>query len=76
MADDLLAVARDRARSNRFWQHLGIDVAEVREGWARLRRGRTVAFGEVRVTDDARALVAVGRATYLILPSRAREASG
>ena len=113
MADDLLAVARDRARSNRFWQHLGIDVAEVREGWARLRvdvrdelrnapgapvhggvyaalvdaaigcaegmllrRGRTVAFGEVRVTDDAGALVAVGRATYLILPSRAREASG
>src|SRR5438552_1391280 len=41
-----------------------------------LRRGRTVAFGEVRVTDDAGALVAVGRATYLILPSRAREASG
>ncbi len=141
MADDLLAVARDRARSNRFWQHLGIDVAEVREGWARLRvevsdelrnapgapvhggvyaalvdaaigcalatvnpesaggvgqttldlnvtylaaargptifaegtllrRGRTVAFGDVRVTDDAGALVAVGRATYLILPAR------
>ena len=37
MADELLAVARDRARTNRFWQHLGIDVAEVREGWARLR---------------------------------------
>jgi acyl-coenzyme A thioesterase PaaI-like protein len=37
VADDLLAVARDRARTNRFWQHLGIDVAEVREGWARLR---------------------------------------
>jgi uncharacterized protein (TIGR00369 family) len=32
-----------------------------------LRRGRTVAFGEVRVTDDAGALLAVGRATYLIL---------
>ena len=36
-----------------------------------LRRGRTVAFGEVRVTDDAGALLAVGRATYLILPPRA-----
>ncbi|HEV8583616.1 MAG TPA: PaaI family thioesterase [Methylomirabilota bacterium] len=142
MADDLLAVARDRARGNRFWQHLGIDVAEVREGWARLRvsvtddlrnapgapvhggvyaalvdaaigcalatvsaesaggvgqttldlnvtylaaargaaiyaegtllrRGRTVAFGEVRITDDAGTLLAVGRATYLILTPRA-----
>ena len=142
VADELLAVARDRARSNRFWQHLGIDVAEVREGWARLRvdvrddlrnapgapvhgavyaalvdaaigcalatvhpesaggvgqttldlnvsylgaargptifaegtllrRGRTVAFGEVRVTDDAGALLAVGRATYLMLSPRA-----
>ena len=45
VADDLLAVARDRARSNRFWQHLGIDVAEVREGWARLR---------VEVSDELR----------------------
>jgi uncharacterized protein (TIGR00369 family) len=142
VADDLLAVARDRARSNRFWQHLGIDVVDVRESWARLRvtvsddlrnapgapvhggvyaalvdaaigcalatvnpepaggvgqatldlnvsflaaargpaifaegtllrRGRTVAFGEVRVTDDAGTLLAVGRATYLILPPRA-----
>ena len=103
MADDLFAVARDRARSNRFWQHLGIlatvnpesaggvgqttlDLNVTYLAAARgpaihaegmlLRRGRTVAFGEVRVTDDAGALVAVGRATYLILPSRAREASG
>ena len=139
MAEDLLAAARGRARGNLFWQHLGIDVADVREGWARLRvpvrdelrnapgapvhgavyaalvdaavgcalatvnpesaggvgqatldlnvtylaaargaaiyaegtllkRGRSVAFGEVRVTDDAGTLVAVGRATYLILP--------
>jgi len=142
VAEDLLAVARDRARTNRFWQHLGIEVVDVREAWARLRvdvrddlrnapgapvhgavyaalvdaavgcalatvntesaggvgqttldlnvsylaaargptvfaegtllrRGRTVAFGEVRVTDDAGALLAVGRATYLILPPRA-----
>ena len=141
MADDLLAVARDRARSNRFWQHLGIDVVDVSEAWARLRvdvsddlrnapgapvhggvyaalvdaaigcalatvnpesaggvgqttldlnvsylaaargptifaegtllrRGRSVAFGEVRVTDEAGTLLAVGRATYLILPPR------
>ena len=45
MADDLLAVARDRTRLNRFWQHLGIEVVDVREGWARLR---------VRVRDDLR----------------------
>ncbi len=45
MADDLLAVARDRARSNRFWQHLGIDVVDVREAWAKLR---------VKVSDELR----------------------
>lgn len=141
MPDDLLALARDRTRSNRFWQHLGIEVADVREGWARLRvpirddlrnapgapvhggvyaalvdaavgcalstvheassggvgqttldlnvtflaaargaeifaegtllrRGRTVAFGDVRVTDADGTLVAVGRATYMILAPR------
>jgi acyl-CoA thioesterase len=139
VADDLLAVARDRARTNRFWQHLGIDVAEVREGWARLRvdvrdqlrnapgapvhggvyaalvdaaigcalatvnpesgggvgqttldlnvsflsgasegeivaegrilrRGRTIAFGEATISDREGKVVAVGRATYMILP--------
>lgn len=142
MADDLLAAARDRARDNRFWQHLGIEVEDVREGWARLRvtvrddlrnapgapvhggvyaalvdaavgcavatvnpesaggvgqttldlnvtylaaargpaifaegtllrRGRTVAFGEVRITDETGTLLAVGRATYMILAPRA-----
>ncbi len=35
-----------------------------------LRRGRTIAFGETRVTDAAGALVAVGRATYMLLPPR------
>jgi uncharacterized protein (TIGR00369 family) len=35
-----------------------------------LRRGRTIAFGETRVTDAAGSLVAVGRATYMILPPR------
>jgi uncharacterized protein (TIGR00369 family) len=141
VAEDLLAAARDRARGNRFWQHLGIEVEDVREGWARLRvavsddlrnapgaplhggvyaalvdaavgcavatvnpesaggvgqttldlnvtylaaargaavfaegtllrRGRTVAFGEVRVTDESGALLAIGRATYLIVGPR------
>ena len=35
-----------------------------------LRRGRTVAFGEATITDGAGTTVAVGRATYLILPPR------
>ena len=140
--DELLALARDRTRLNRFWQHIGIEVVEVREGWARLRvkvrddlrnapgapvhggvyaalvdaavgcalstvnessgggvgqttldmnvsflaaargaeifaegtllkRGRTLAFGDVRVTDTEGTLVAVGRATYMILAPRA-----
>jgi uncharacterized protein (TIGR00369 family) len=140
--DELLALARDRTRLNRFWQHIGIEVVEVREGWARLRVkvrdelrnapgapvhggvyaalvdaavgcalstvnessgggvgqttldmnvsylaaargaeifaegtllkcGRTLAFGDVRVTDTEGTLVAVGRATYMILAPRA-----
>jgi uncharacterized protein (TIGR00369 family) len=32
-----------------------------------LRRGRTLAFGEGRVTDTGGRLLAVGRATYMIL---------
>jgi uncharacterized protein (TIGR00369 family) len=139
--DDLLAIARDRTRLNRFWQHIGIEVVDVREGWARLRvkvrddlrnapgapvhggvyaalvdaavgcalstvneasgggvgqttldlnvtylaaarggeiyaegsllkRGRTIAFGEVRVSDADGTPVAVGRATYMILAPR------
>jgi acyl-CoA thioesterase len=35
-----------------------------------LRRGRSVAFGEATVTDGDGKLVAVGRATYLILAPR------
>jgi len=76
VADDLLAVARDRARGNRFWQHLGIDVAEVREGWARLRvdvrdelrnaPGAPVHGGVYAALVDA----AIGCATYLLLPPR------
>ena len=32
-----------------------------------LRRGRSVAFGEARITDGAGKLIAVGRATYMLL---------
>lgn len=32
-----------------------------------LRRGRSIAFGEARITDRAGTLVAVGRATYMLL---------
>ena len=32
-----------------------------------LKRGRTIAFGEARITDPAGTLLAVGRATYMIL---------
>jgi uncharacterized protein (TIGR00369 family) len=35
-----------------------------------VRRGRSIAFGETRVTDTAGTLVALGRATYLIVPPR------
>lgn len=141
MADDLLTAVRERARANRFWQHLGVEVEAAGEGWVRLRvairddlrnaagapvhggvlatlvdaavggalgtygtassggvdqatldlnvsfvgaargdtllaegriirRGRSIAFGETRVTDAAGTLVAVGRATYMIVQPR------
>jgi uncharacterized protein (TIGR00369 family) len=35
-----------------------------------LRRGRTIAFGEARITDARGTLLAVGRATYMILGGR------
>jgi len=35
-----------------------------------LRRGRTIAVGEARITDGAGKLVAVGRATYMLLQSK------
>jgi uncharacterized protein (TIGR00369 family) len=141
VADDVLAGVRDRARANRFWAYLGIEVEAAGEGWVRLRvpmrddlrnaagapvhggvlatlvdaaiggalgtygtaaaggvdqatldlnvsfvgaargdvifaegkilrRGRTIAFGETRVTDDTGTLVAIGRATYMLIPRR------
>jgi uncharacterized protein (TIGR00369 family) len=35
-----------------------------------VKSGRTIAFGETTVTDGAGALVAVGRATYMLLQPR------
>ena len=141
MADDLLATTRERARTNLFWRHLGVEVDDAGEGWVRLRvpvrdeirnatgapvhggvysalvdmavggalgtlhaeaqggvgqttldlnvsflaaargddiiaegriikRGRTIAFGEATIKDSAGTLVAVGRATYMILAGR------
>jgi acyl-CoA thioesterase len=32
-----------------------------------VKRGRTIAFGEARITDSAGKLLAIGRATYMIL---------
>lgn len=35
-----------------------------------IRRGRSIAFGETRVTDVSGTLVALGRATYMIIAPR------
>ena len=140
-AADLLARVRERAQSNLFWRHLGIEVDDAKEGWVRLRvpvrddirnaanapvhggvysalvdmgvggalstmhenagggvgqttldlnvtfiagttdgpifaegrilkRGRTIAFGETTITSADGRLLAVGRATYMILAPR------
>jgi uncharacterized protein (TIGR00369 family) len=39
MADgaEPLTGVRERARTNLFWRHLGIEVADARPGWVRLR---------------------------------------
>ena len=141
MPDDPVAIVRERARTNHFWRHLGIEVDDAKPGWVRLRvpirdeirnaasapvhggvysalvdtavggalstlheaaeggvgqttldlnvtfiagtsdgelfaegqilkMGRTIAFGETRITDSAGRLLAVGRATYMILRSK------
>jgi uncharacterized protein (TIGR00369 family) len=138
MADELLGAVRERARTNLFWRHLGIEVEAAEAGWVRLRvavrdelrnasgapvhggvysalvdtavggalstlhemsqggigqttldlnvtfiagasggdllaegrilkQGRTIAFGEARITDTDGRLLAVGRATYMIV---------
>lgn len=138
MPDDPLTTIRERAKTNLFWRHLGIEVDDARTGWVRLRvpirddlrnaakapvhggvysalvdtavggalatmhemaeggvgqttldlnvsfiagvsegdifaegqilkMGRTVAFGETRISDASGRLLAIGRATYMIL---------
>jgi uncharacterized protein (TIGR00369 family) len=140
-ADVLLAAVRERAQTNLFWRHLGIEVADATEGRVRLsvrvrdelcnaagapvhggvysalvdmavggalstmheasaggvgqttldlnvsfiagtrhgevfaegrilRRGRTIAFGEATITDSDGTLLAVGRATYMIVAGK------
>jgi len=139
--DDALARLRERARTNLFWRHLGVEVDEAGPGFVRLRvpardelqnaagapvhggvysalvdmavggalstlhdaaeggvgqttldlnvsflagvsagdvlaegrivkRGRTIAFGEARISDEKGQLLALGRATYMILAPR------
>ncbi len=76
MPTDPLTLARDRAQENLFWRHLEVNVEDAGEGWVKLRvpvkdgRGRTIAFGEARISDASGRLVAVGRATYMLLTSK------
>jgi uncharacterized protein (TIGR00369 family) len=37
VSDEPLERVRARARENSFWRYLGVEVAEAREGWVRLR---------------------------------------
>jgi uncharacterized protein (TIGR00369 family) len=46
---------------------MGAGTGDVIADGRILRRGRTIAFGEATITDDAGKLLAVGRATYMIL---------
>jgi acyl-CoA thioesterase len=48
----------------------GASGAEIFAEGRILRRGRSIAFGEATITDAEARLVAVGRATYMILPAR------
>ena len=139
--DDALARVRERARTNLFWRHLGVEVDDAEPGFVRLRvpardelknatgapvhggvysalvdmavggalstlhdaaeggvgqttldlnvsflagvgagdilaegrilkRGRAIAFGEARISDAKGQLLALGRATYMILAPR------
>jgi uncharacterized protein (TIGR00369 family) len=46
---------------------MGAGTGDVFADGRILRRGRTIAFGEATITDGAGKLLAVGRATYMIL---------
>ena len=46
---------------------MGAGMGDVFADGRILRRGRTIAFGEATITDGTGKLLAVGRATYMIL---------
>jgi len=46
---------------------MGAGTGDVIADGRILRRGRTIAFGEATITDRAGKLLAVGRATYMII---------
>ncbi len=49
---------------------IGAGTGDVIADGRILRRGRTIAFGEATITDATGKLLAVGRATYMILPAK------
>jgi uncharacterized protein (TIGR00369 family) len=49
---------------------IGAGMGDVFAEGRILRRGRTIAFGEATITDGAGKLLAVGRATYMILAAK------
>lgn len=48
----------------------GVSEGAVHAEGKILRRGRTIAFGEATITDDDGKVLAVGRATYMIIAGR------
>jgi acyl-coenzyme A thioesterase PaaI-like protein len=59
--------ARDDLRNAPGAPMHGAGTGDVFADGRILRRGRTIAFGEASITDGAGKLLAVGRATYMIL---------
>ena len=49
---------------------IGAGLGDVFAEGRILRRGRTIAFGEATITDAAGKLLAVGRATYMIVAAK------
>lgn len=49
---------------------IGAGTGDVYAEGRIIRRGRSVAFGEASITDAAGKLLAVGRATYMIVPAK------
>jgi uncharacterized protein (TIGR00369 family) len=49
---------------------IGAGTGDVYAEGRIIRRGRSVAFGEASITDEAGKIVAVGRATYLIVAGK------